>query len=848
LTQFRHIRLNKNRESIEFKGRGQGNPNIPRRNKQRHVEFLRRRFDQVFQEEDNQNTSASAFASKNGIYLEFEGQKDKDLMIYSLENIGQRIRLCNVKEENETTYATVFIPDDKTQYFLTKIQEYSEKNRNQKLINSIEDVHLALVNALWTDKVPISEEKTEFCEIWLSVYDKNKEKHAEVVSRFFETCDKLKIHYHDSFISFPERAVVSVTANKSDLAQILLHSGNIAEFRRKPVSTSFFIEENTRLEQEEWISDVLSRTEFVNGSNVSICILDSGVNNGHPLIEPMLNDKDMHTTFSDEQVQDISQDGHGTGMSGIATYYNLEEFLASSEHRTIHHHLESVRMFDTNNQHDERLYGDEISKAISLAEINNPNNQRVITMAVTANTDITADEKDFYKSKGNGEPTSWSAAIDSLALGNYESELPGISRLMIISAGNTTFEEIVNLDNYQDAVINHSVEDPGQSWNALTVGAYTEKIDHEDNHYSLYHPLVEKEGYSPFTSSSVSWSNDWPVKPDIVLEGGNLGVNIHDEEFKYTEMENYYLLTPSHNSQMLLKNFSSLGMTSSATAQASYMAANILHEYPNLWPETVRALLVHAAKWTDAMKKQVFGNKDIEKVNKTERRRLLRIVGYGVPSLDDALYSVENAVNMIIEDELQPFKKESSVKMNEMHLHEIPWPEELLLQLADTEVEVHITLSYFIDPSPGKIGWKDKYRYPGCRLAFDLNATNESKEDFIKRVNEKARDDDNEVWENQFKDASDRWFFGRDNRNTGSVHSDYWSGTAAELAENKYVAIYPQGGWWKNRTHLNFYDSKVRYSLIVSISTPEKEVELYSAITNIMSKIPQEITIEPRTN
>src|SRR5699024_12562376 len=130
---------------------------------------------------------------------------------------------------------------------------------------------------------------------------------------------------------------------------------------------------------------------------------------------------DMHTTFSDEQMKDINQYGHGKGMSVIDTYYNLEEFLASSEHRTIHHHLESVRMFDTNNQHDERLYGDEISKAISLAEINNPNNQRVITMAVTANTDITADEKDFYKSKGNGEATSWSAAINRLTLGTYES-------------------------------------------------------------------------------------------------------------------------------------------------------------------------------------------------------------------------------------------------------------------------------------------------------------------------------------------------------------------------------------------------------------------------------------------
>ena len=33
----------------------------------------------------------------------------------------------------------------------------------------------------------------------------------------------------------------------------------------------------------------------------------------------------------------------------------------------------------------------------------------------------------------------------------------------------------------------------------------------------------------------------------------------------------------------------------------------------------------------------------------------------------------------------------------------------------------------------------------------------------------------------------------------GSVHSDAWTGTAAQLASSNLIAIYPVGGWWRYR-------------------------------------------------
>jgi hypothetical protein len=445
------------------------------------------------------------------------------------------------------------------------------------------------------------------------------------------------------------------------VASISSRNGIYLEFRGK--------KDNDRIEQKKWIEDLINRVRFNEDSNISICLLDKGVSNGHPLIQPVLEDKDMHTIFDDGIVQDISEDGHGTGMAGIATYFNLEELLESNDYFEINYKLESVRIIDDNIRNDSELYGAITSEAISLAEITNSDNKRIIAMAITAGFDVDADKKDKTKFKGDGKPTSWSAAIDNLALGNYGVD-ESSPRLIIISAGNTSESEIEEAGDYETAVALHSVEDPAQSWNALTIGAYTEKASSTgDSYIDNYKPLVEPGSYSPFNSSSLMWSDKWPIKPDIVLEGGNLGYNEESKGIRYSVFDHLSLLT-ANNKYHKGNYFTTMAMTSSATAQAANMAAKIVEVYPDIWPETIRALMVHSAEWTSQMTRQVFKEKKIKDITKTERSELLRLVGYGVPNLDRALYSARNSVNLVVEDEIQPFKeKRSFVTINEMSLH-----------------------------------------------------------------------------------------------------------------------------------------------------------------------------------
>ena len=78
--------------------------------------------------------------------------------------------------------------------------------------------------------------------------------------------------------------------------------------------------------------------------------------------------------------------------------------------------------------------------------------------------------------------------------------------------------------------------------------------------------------------------------------------------------------------------------------------------------------------------------------------------------------------------------------------------------------------------------------------------------------------------------GSKHWYLGSDNRDVGSIHSDYCEQAAVELCDCKNIAVFPVIGWWRERSYLGKHDSKIRYSLIVSLSTPKVDVDFYTPI------------------
>jgi len=64
----------------------------------------------------------------------------------------------------------------------------------------------------------------------------------------------------------------------------------------------------------------------------------------------------------------------------------------------------------------------------------------------------------------------------------------------------------------------------------------------------------------------------------------------------------------------------------------------------------------------------------------------------------------------------------------------------------------------------------------------------------------------------------------------GSLHQDTWTGAAADLAECGVVAVHAVGGWWKYNARRDRMDLPVRYALLVSLTTEEQGIDLYTPI------------------
>lgn len=739
--------------------------------------------------------------------------------------------------------ATVFVPRSKSGHFLLKIEDYKEKNtrnldpekvkpQNQPLIDSIENIRGAMLTAFWTDRPDkMPQTQPSWIEVWLAV-DSNNSMAQDVLGQFRQAALKLDILMGNvaQILKFPERWVMLIYANQTQLLALIDYADKIAEFRAARETCSYFVETENR-EQAEWVQGLLERSSFDPSSNISVCILDGGVNSGHPMISPALDSGDLHTVEAEWGNHDYNG-GHGTGMAGIAIYGDVQEAVDSVGTIEVRHKLESAKILppieeNTLEKNPKELWGFRTAQGIYLAEIQAPQRRRISCLAITAE-----------ETSDRGRPTSWSAKLDQLASGDDDEEAGdnGIRRLILVSVGNIDDPE--DWKNYPESNATKEIQDPAQSWNALSVGAYTNLTRIMDPDFDGYHPIAPLGGISPFSSTSHTWPwpPRWPIKPDIVMEGGNAARSPGGDAWNLDDLQRlslWHKIDEAH--------FAVFGATSGATAHAAHFAAQIYAEYPELWPETVRGLLVHSARWTEAMETQYrkYGT------SKGAYRQLLRSCGYGVPNLDIALRCLRNRLTLVSEAQLQPFdKKGSRYVTKDLHFYELPWPKAALQALGSTEVQLRITLSYFIEPGPGEKGWRNRYRYASHGLRFDLNNPNETRGEFIRRVNAQARDEDEGAPDTS--SPSDHWVLGSQQRDVGSIHSDIWTGTAADLASSNFIAIRPSVGWWRERAHLGQWNRLARYSLIVSIETPVESVDIYTPVATLIAT-PVELEIEIET-
>lgn len=734
------------------------------------------------------------------------------LKLESLDRASGWWRLLSVyvDPEDGTERAIVWIADEHRQHFLGLFNDYLDEGRdsnrgtprNAALVANIGRIRASILRDLWQSdgEPPLGR---RWWEIWL-----RREEEAEDLLRRF--CESQRLPIASERLVLDERVVLWVRGRWEDLTILPSTAVPVAEIRRGQ-----FIDTVVDLDSadvEGLVDDLRERLELPDRSAPAVCLLDTGARRSHALLEASLDENDCHSVLAGGSAD---RHGHGTQMAGLALYGPLDDSLLHTDRVQLRHRLESVRILPYPGQadHDPKTYGLVTAQAVSAPEAATKR-RRVLCMPITSQHELST------------EPSLWSASVDALAAGTdiglnsdgIELLGPpdvGAARLFVVSTGNVDVRPPPS--SYLDECDTSVLEDPAQAWNALVVGAYT-NLDElpTDPSFAGWSLVGERGNLSPHSRTGVGLPPKWPIRPDVCLEGGNVLTDGTDLDARNGVVS---LATTSHTNDSAI---TTANATSAATAEASRLAALVMATYPTYWPETVRGLIVHGAEWTPAMQAQVDAASTV-----ADKRTVLGRYGWGVPRASSVLASSERAVTMVVQDQFVPFTG-PAFAMRQFRLHQLPWPSDVLSDLGPEDVQLRVTLSYFVEPSAPRRGWRSRYSYASHGLRFELQNVNEPISEFTRRVNREAGRE--EGGSRTTGSGVDRWLIGPNTRNDGSLHQDVWVGTGAELAACNLLAVHPVGGWWKYANRRDRRELPVRYALIVSLSTASDDVNIYQSV------------------
>ena len=415
---------------------------------------------------------------QKGSYVGFEAEPGFSLKLESLEDARYKIEVVSVKEpetegnSNTLGKAAVFVPEGRISILENKFDKYLTSETatgnpaNKGLVESISEIYSASIEDLWTDIDEFPEfDEVIWWEAWLRA-GTNDEERKQILQAFQFISGQNELTTGEQVSYFPENTVILIKASAAQLNKNIFPYNLLAELRKAKKIADFYLNKHSS-EQRETVDDILPNISYPLRGSPAVCLLDTGVNREHPLLKESLSEKEMGTYEIGWGVSDNS--GHGTAMAGISLYGDLAQELLSGAQIDLAHHLESVKIIpsssytqpeiDSNLENPYKLYGSITSDCVEKAESFSPNCQRALCLTLTAD------------SKEDGKPSSWSAAIDKLC---FEKDINEKTRLFLAAAGN--IRDFNAPYTYPSSNYLESVRDPAQAWNALTIGAFTEKL------------------------------------------------------------------------------------------------------------------------------------------------------------------------------------------------------------------------------------------------------------------------------------------------------------------------------------------------------------------------------------
>ncbi|MCC6738931.1 MAG: S8 family peptidase [Planctomycetia bacterium] len=509
-----------------------------------------------------------------------------------------------------------------------------------------------------------------------------------------------------------------------------------------------------------------------------VCIVDSGIREGHPLIGPSLmpaKSKSFPASLG-PPIPNVSAvpAGHGTLVAGIAAFGEVRRHVDARKFTS------SARLINA------RMLGDQCEL--------DTNRQPFLRDVVDH---VAPDCRILNLSLGLAEPasklTKFGAELDELVRSH------GV--LPIVSSGNRDFQSGAPPRHAQYPTwMEHDdnrVCAPGESLNALTVGgiapreaAGVRKAEEER--------VADPGAPSPFARAG---SLRGLIKPEVVEVAGNWVFDTGLKAYRHN-IETARVLTTrpdfAAGGRLLVHEVG----TSLAAPKIANLAAAILAKHPEASPNLMRALIVNAARHP-------------EEVVAWKIQRQLRLCGFGVPKEERALYCSNRLATLYHEGKIRP---------NEVQLFEVPVPREFAASKGSKRIWV--TVAY--DPPTNVF---DELNIAGIRIGTHLARGDRSEADVLKAVSEieaAAEQSDGEPEESVGKKGK-RPIFWRGKypyrmQSSGSVYKNLFEWKRGVYGESYRLALVAKAVRPAHQAELQ------GFAVVVGLEAEDPDVNVYTSV------------------
>lgn len=507
-----------------------------------------------------------------------------------------------------------------------------------------------------------------------------------------------------------------------------------------------------------------------------VAILDSGVNEGHPLLAPVVIERSSAPATLG--LSDVF--GHGSKVSGIAAYGDVRNSLESGSFKA------SIRICSGKVVNDNGAFDNLKLVPSQMNEIIrglHSRGCRIFNLSI-------GDRKARYS---GGKVGTWTAILDELAR--------ELNILIVVAAGNYEHEPANgnaedHLTGYPRYLIRQECRllEPGVAANVLTVGAiaHAAAVTEQGPGTFSVRPIANVGEPAPFTRCGPGVGDG--LKPDLCDDGGNM---LYDGLTQgITRRSESEILTTHH--RYLERLFTTGFGTSYAAPLVAHKAAQVLKAFPTVSANLLRALLASSARLPEA---------SVERLKGMGPTAIRNACGYGIANAVVASTSDTNRVVLYADD---------TIGMDRFFVYEVPIPREF----RETKGKRAIKVTLAFDPPTRHT----RAAYLGVQMSFRL-VRGKTLGEVIDHYRQRNAEIDGKPPELESK-YNCGFDSGPNTRECGTLQRDVFEmsrNPAAEYGDTYFLVVRCERKWSPDEF------AQQRFALVVEMSHTA-DIELYERV------------------